>query len=130
MARIEGRILHWEHRSYILHLGDSMRRKTALSDSQGESGTPGHDTSHGTGGAKKSSSRRLMLLTIIMVGFAALTFLPSLFQRSTQEIFIPVWLTLTIATVIISMWFAKYLMTYEKYRDSETATPAAPVHPH
>jgi Na+/proline symporter len=47
-----------------------------------------------------------------------------------QEVFIPVWLTLTIGTVIISMWFAKYLMTYEKNRDAETPGPSAPAHSH
>ncbi|HYW85004.1 MAG TPA: hypothetical protein VFB30_17205 [Spirochaetia bacterium] len=80
-----------------------------------------------------------MLITIIMVGFAALAFLPSLFSRGgtgvsntagdLPNIFIPIWLTLTIATVIISMWFAKFIMTAEKYRDSETS-PAAPSHSH
>ena len=69
-----------------------------------------------------------------MLGFAVLTWGVALFSnRSTgvsatsldrADIFIPAWLTLTIGTVVISMWFAKYLMTAEKYRDSETA-PAA-----
>jgi hypothetical protein len=65
-----------------------------------------------------------------MLGFAALAFLPSLFSRHVHDIFIPVWLTLTISTVIISMWFTRYIMTYEKYRDSETVSPTAPAHPH
>jgi hypothetical protein len=69
-----------------------------------------------------------VLLTIIMLGFAGLTFLPSLFSRHVYDIFIPVWLTLTILTVIISMWFTRYIMTYEKYRDSETVNPVAPAH--
>jgi hypothetical protein len=96
--------------------------------------------SHGTGPARKSSPRRLVLLTIIMVGFAALSFLPSLFSRggtgttstgtNLPDVFIPVWLTLTIATVVISMWFTRYILTYEKYRDSETPSPAAPAHSH
>ena len=47
-------------------------------------------------------------------------------SRNVQALFIPAWLTLTIATVVISMWFAKYLLTAEKYRDSE----GAPVHSH
>jgi hypothetical protein len=41
-----------------------------------------------------------------------------------------VWLTLTIGTVIISFWFTRYIMTYEKYRDSETVSPAPPAHSH
>jgi hypothetical protein len=49
-----------------------------------------------------------------------------LLSRNVQAIFIPAWLTLTIGTVVISMWFAKNLLTAEKYRDSETA----PVHSH
>jgi hypothetical protein len=74
-----------------------------------------------------------------MLGFTVLTWGVALFtNRSTAvaatglnrtDIFIPAWLTLTIATVIISMWFARFLMTAEKYRDSETA-PAAPSHSH
>jgi hypothetical protein len=53
-----------------------------------------------------------------------------LLSRNVQAIFIPAWLTLTIGTVVISMWFAKNLLTAEKYRDSETAPEAAPVHSH
>jgi hypothetical protein len=97
-----------------------------------------HDASHGGGG--KSSPRRLLVLTVIMLGFAAALFVPSLFWRGAgtgvsntatdlPNIFIPVWLSLTIATVVISMWFARFIMTAEKYRDSET-TPAAPSHSH
>lgn len=75
-----------------------------------------------------------------MVGFAVLTWGVALSSRGRTglsgtgsdlpQIFIPVWLTLTIATVIISFWFTKFLMTAERYRDSETATPAAPAHSH
>lgn len=74
-----------------------------------------------------------------MVGFAALTWGPALFTRGATasgrtgldmpNVFIPVWLTLTIATVIISMWFTKRLMEYEKFRDSETV-PATPAPSH
>jgi uncharacterized membrane protein YbhN (UPF0104 family) len=71
-----------------------------------------------------------MLITIIMVGFAVLTWGPSLFSRNYAQAFIPAWITLTIATVIISMWFAKNLLEAEKYRDSETASPAGPAHSH
>jgi len=99
----------------------------------------GPDASHG-GGAKKSSPRRLTLLTIVMVGFAALTWGVSLFSRGATAtsstgtnfnfVFIPAWVTLTIATVIVSMWFAKNLLEAERYRDSETAAPAGPSHSH
>ena len=81
-----------------------------------------------------------MLITIIMVGFAALTWGPALFARAGTglggtsinfpSIFIPVWLTLTIGTVIISMWFTKRLMEYEKDRDYETAPQGAPAPSH
>ena len=71
-----------------------------------------------------------MLITVIMVGFAALTWGPSLLSRNAEEMFIPAWLTLTVATVVISMWFAKYLLTAEKSRDSETAPQGAPAHSH
>ncbi len=76
---------------------------------------------HAGPGPSKSSTRRLVLVTVIMVGFAALTWGPSLLSRNAQALFIPAWLTLTIATVVISMWFAKRLLTAEKNRDSETA---------
>ncbi|HVC27763.1 MAG TPA: hypothetical protein VND40_06335 [Nitrososphaerales archaeon] len=111
-----------------------------MSDSHGGSGMQGQDTSHGTGAPSRSSHRRLVLVTIIMVGFAGLSFLPALFSRGgtgvsstgsdMPNIFIPVWLTLTIATVVISMWFTKFLMTYEKYRDSESPHPAEPAPSH
>jgi len=78
----------------------------------------------------KSSPRRLILLTVIMLGFAALTWGPSLWSRNFQTVFIPAWLTLTIATCAISMWFARSLLTAEKHRDSETAPEASPPHPH
>ena len=100
-----------------------------MSDSHGESGSGGQDTSHAAGG-RKSSSRRLILITVIMVGFAALTWGPSLFSRNAQEMFIPAWITLTIATVVISMWFAKNLLEAERYRDSETAPQGASAHSH
>lgn len=68
-----------------------------------------------------------------MVGFAAASFLPSLFSRGGTGLsstgtnftllFIPVWLTLTIGTVIISMWFTKFLIEAERNRDAESATP-------
>jgi len=85
---------------------------------------------HAGPGPSKSSTRRLVLVTVIMVGFAALTWGPSLLSRNAQALFIPAWLTLTIATVVISMWFAKRLLTAEKNRDSETAPQGAPAHPH
>ncbi len=104
----------------------------ALSDSHGGTGTQGQGTSHGSGEARKSP-RRLVLLTLVMLGFAAASFLPSLFSRGgtgvsntsgdLPNLFIPIWLTLTIATVVISMWFTKFLMTAEKYRDSESPSP-------
>jgi len=100
-----------------------------LKESHAEGGNDGHETPHAEP-TPKSSPRRLVLLTVIMVGFAALTWGPSLLSRSAQAIFIPAWLTLTIGTVVISMWFAKNLLTAEKYRDSETAPEAAPVHSH
>ncbi|HEV2390244.1 MAG TPA: hypothetical protein VGS04_05920 [Nitrososphaerales archaeon] len=89
---------------------------------------------------KKSSPRRLLLITVIMLGFAAASFLPSLFSRGAgtgvsdtasnlPDIFIPIWLTLTIGTVVISFWFVKFIMTAERYRDSETS-PAAPSPSH
>lgn len=93
----------------------------------------GQDASQSGGAAKKSSPRRLTLITIVMLGFAALTWGVSLFSRGATTIsstgtnftfvFIPAWVTLTIATVIVSMWFAKNLLEAEKYRDSETAAP-------
>jgi hypothetical protein len=99
-----------------------------------------HDASHGMEPSSKSSPRRLMFLTIIMIGFAALSWGVSLFSRGATRvsatgtnlpnIFIPAWLTLTIATVIISMWFAKYLLEAERNRDSETAPQLEPAHSH
>ncbi len=103
-----------------------------MSDSHGGTGTQGQDTSH-SAAASKSSPRRLVILTLVMLGFAAASFLPSLFSRggtgvsntagNLPDLFIPIWLSLTIATVIISMWFTKFLMTAEKYRDSESPSP-------
>lgn len=100
-----------------------------MSDSQVE------DETQAEFGPHKSSPRRLVLLTVIMLGFAALSFLPALFSRgatglsstgtNSPDIFIPVWITLTVATVIISMWFAKFLIEAERNRDAESA----PVHP-
>ena len=112
-----------------------------LSDSHSENGTKMEDTSSGYGGPSKSSPKRLILLTVVMVGFAALTWGASLFSRGAgtgvgatafdlPNIFIPVWITLTIATVIISMWFAKRLMEAEKFRDHEPAPAPAPAHSH
>jgi len=97
-----------------------------LSDSHNSAeGTPS-----GYGGPSKSSSKRLLLITIIMVGFAALTWGPSLFTRNVQAAFIPAWLTLTIATVIISMWFTKRLLEAEQFRDHETAPQPTPAQSH
>jgi hypothetical protein len=90
-------------------------------------------------GQGKSSPRRLIIVTIIMLGFAFLTFAPALFSRGATglrstgtnlpNIFIPVWLTLTIGTLVISLWFARYILIAEKSRDSETVTPSpAPSH--
>jgi choline-glycine betaine transporter len=86
--------------------------------------------SRGAGGARKSSSRRLLLVTITMVGFAALTWGPSLFSRNVKAMFIPAFLSFTIVMLVICFWFTKKLMTYEKYRDSETAPQGAPAHSH
>jgi hypothetical protein len=112
-------------------ISGSQRRveSGALTESHEESASTGHDAPNG-GSASKSSPRRLVLLTVIMVGFAVLTWGPSLVSRNAQAIFIPAWLTLTISTVVISMWFAKYLLTAEKNRDSETAPQGAPAHSH
>jgi hypothetical protein len=110
-----------------------------LSETHDEGAGHGQEASHGAN-ASRSTPRRLVLITIIMLGFAALTFLPALFSRggtgitstgtNITEIFIPIWITLTISTVVISMWFARFLMTAEKYRDSETAPQGAPAHSH
>ena len=107
-----------------------IREERPLTESHGEGGSSGNEMSHDSPGSRKSSPRRLVLLTVIMVGFAALTWGPSLLSRNAQALFIPAWLTLTIATVAISMWFAKYLLTAEKHRDSEAAPQGAPPHPH
>jgi hypothetical protein len=101
-----------------------------LSDSHGESASHGKETSHEAHGKGKSSSKRLLLTTVIMVGFAALTWGPSLLSRNVQAMFIPAWLTLTVGTVVISMWFGKYILTAEKYRDSETVPQAPSGHSH
>ena len=77
----------------------------------------------------RSSARRLMLVTVVMLGFALLTWGPALFSRSRAAVFLPAWVTLTVSTVVVSMWFARYILTAEKNRDSETA-PAAPAHSH
>jgi hypothetical protein len=98
-----------------------------MSESHFESGSKAQET-HGAPKASKSSSRRLLVVSLVMVGFAATAWGPALFQRNVHDIFIPVWLTLTIATVIISFWFTKRIMTYESYRDSETVPPVAPAH--
>ena len=88
----------------------------------------------------KASARRLLLLAVIMVGWAFLTFGPALFSRvgtgigSTSAnltvVFIPIWLSLTIGTVVISMWFAKRLMEAERDRDAETMPRGSPAQPH
>jgi hypothetical protein len=80
------------------------------------------------------------MVTIVMLGFAFLTFAPALFSRGATgrstgtnlpDIFIPIWLTLTIGTVVISMWFTRAILIAEKSRDSETVTPSpAPTHSH
>ena len=86
----------------------------------------GQAMSHGTGEKKKSSSRRLALTIVIMIGFVALTTGPSLFSRNMAQVFIPAWLTLTVVTVAISMWFAKNLIEAEKYRDPDAGTVHTP----
>lgn len=101
-----------------------------MSESHGEGGSHPKDMTHSATGGKKSSPRRLILLTVIMVGFAALTWGPSLFSRNVQEMFIPAWITLTIATVVISMWFTKKFLEAERYRDNETLPQGAPSHSH
>jgi len=111
--------------------GRSFATGKLLSESHGESSS--HEPAHG-----KSSGRRLTLLTIVMLGFAALTWGVSLFGRGTTGlsntagnitlIFIPAWVTLTVLTVIISMWFAKFILTAEKSRDAETVQPGSHSH--
>ena len=102
-----------------------------MSDSHGGS------ASHGSAG-QKSSPKRLIIITVVMLGIAALSFLPALFGRVTDStatgydfsaLFIPVWLTLTIVVVIIAFWAFRSLITLEKYRDSETP-PVEPSHSH
>lgn len=78
------------------------------------------------------------MLAVVMVGFAVLTWGVALFLRGKTGIdstgtnytliFIPAWLTLTIATVAVSFWFTKRMLTAEKYRDSENAPPQAHSH--
>ena len=109
-----------------------------MSQPHSEGGTQTHQVAHGSAG--KSSKRRLVLITIIMLGFAVLTWGVALTSRGTTGIggtgsnitliFIPAWLTLTIVVVIISFWFAKFLLTAERYRDSETPAPTPSSHPH
>lgn len=98
----------------------------------------GHEASHE--GSKGSSPRRLIIVTAIMLSVAALSFLPPLFSRgptnvtstgySFTELFIPVWLTLTVGVVIIAFYFFRDLVTKERARDGETPRPAEPVHSH
>ncbi len=89
-----------------------------MSDTLQGNAANSQDAKHG-----RSSARRLMLISVIMLGFALLSWGPVLFSRSRGAIFIPAWLTMTVAAVVISMWFAKYLLTAEKNRDSETVAP-------
>lgn len=76
-----------------------------------------------------------------MIGFAVLTWGVAIFLRggtaltgttsyNNATFFIPAWLTLTIGTVVISMWFTKFLLTAEKYRDTEPAPSGSPAHSH
>jgi len=98
------------------------------------------EVSHGVDGKGRSSPIRLLLLAVVMVGFAVLTWGTALFFRggtgirstgtNITLIFIPAWLTLTIATVVISMWFTKRLMEAERSRDNETVPEGAPPHSH
>jgi uncharacterized membrane protein len=109
-----------------------LKRERGLAESHAEKKDGGGAYS----GKQRSSPRRLIVITIIMFGFAALSFLPSLFRGGTgfntgyniTTIFIPVWLTLTISTVVISMWFTRYLMTAEKYRDAEAVSASGSEH--
>ncbi len=117
-----------------------VRKLEAMSDSHNETTTTAHgqEASHETGG--KSSPKRLLLITAIMLGFAALSWGISLFSKGPTGIsntagnfsfvFIPAWLTLTIGTVVISVWFTKRLLTAEKYRDSEAVPQGAASHSH
>ncbi len=88
----------------------------------------------------RPSPRRLLLIAVIMLGFALLTWGVSLFLKGPTTvsstgtnwplIFIPAWLTLTISTVVISFWFAKRILTAEKYRDSESPPQGGQSHAH
>jgi hypothetical protein len=90
--------------------------------------------------AGKSSPIRLLLIAVVLVGFAFGSWGLSLFFRGATnvketgknfpEIFIPVWVGMTITTVVVSFWFAKRILTAEKSRDSETVSPASPAHSH
>jgi len=97
----------------------------------------GHDASQGP--VKKSSPKRLTLILFIMLSVAALAWLPTLFSRGPPGgaahtgsditlIFIPAWLTLTIAVCVISLYFFKTLVDAEKSRDSEEIAGKMPQH--
>lgn len=85
--------------------------------------------SHHEPGAK-SSGRRILTVLVIMVGVAALSFLPALFSRNGTgttstatnytPLFFPVWISLTVGVVFICFYFFQDLVTAERYRDRES----------
>ena len=98
----------------------------------------GHGHSHDAP-TTKNSTKRLVIILLIMLSVAALAWIPTLFGRGPNggashtatdlaAIFIPAWLTLTVGVVIISFWFFRDLVTSEKDRDSESVGPKAPAH--
>jgi flagellar basal body-associated protein FliL len=98
----------------------------------------GHDASHAP--ERKRSSKRLVVVFLIMLAVAVLAWVPSLFSRGPTYggtahtgsdftlIFIPAWITLTVGVCFISLYFFKYLVDAEKARDSEPVTGRAPAH--
>jgi len=67
----------------------------------------------------RMTGKRLVLTVAFLLAFGALAFgLPTL-GRNAAELFIPVWLVLTVSTVFVLMYFTKKMLTAEKARDSE-----------
>jgi hypothetical protein len=81
-----------------------------------------HGHSHGDVSQEdppKMTGRRLLLTVAFVLAFGALAFgLPTL-GRNAAELFIPVWLILTVSTVFVIMWFTKRILTAERARDPE-----------
>ena len=107
-----------------------------MSESHGASKVHDHGSSEGP---SKGSFRRILIVALIMLSVAILSFVPSLYRGSTgitstatdsTPLFIPVWLTLTVGVVLIAFYFFKDLVTKERARDGETPRPAEPVHSH